>query len=111
MRGWIEQSILARTDACHEVGVKRNSALALGREPAVGRVAMFFLATRLVSAVRLFSTSPVAQYPKLKSHSGAKKRWRSMASGVFKRVRRSSLNRSVCPEDLRSPRLARSTLT
>lgn len=48
---------------------------------------MFSFAARVATSVRLFSTSPVAQYPKLKSHSGAKKRWRSMASGVFKRVR------------------------
>ncbi|KAI0346028.1 hypothetical protein BDW22DRAFT_1353691 [Trametopsis cervina] len=45
--------------------------------------------TRLASAfsvVRQFSTSSVAQYPKLKSHSGAKKRWRSLSSGKFKRA-------------------------
>ncbi|KAF8158116.1 hypothetical protein B0H34DRAFT_749559 [Crassisporium funariophilum] len=39
------------------------------------------------SATRLFSTTPIAEAGyKLKSHSGAKKRWRSLASGtVFKR--------------------------
>ncbi|KAI0771424.1 hypothetical protein BC629DRAFT_1291744 [Irpex lacteus] len=48
---------------------------------------MFF--TRLAnafSAVRQFSTSTVAPYPKLKSHSGAKKRWRSLSGGNFKRA-------------------------
>ncbi|KAI0697910.1 hypothetical protein BC835DRAFT_1269781 [Cytidiella melzeri] len=45
--------------------------------------------TRLASAfsaARQFSTSTVLQYPKLKSHSGAKKRWRSLSSGNFKRA-------------------------
>lgn len=42
-----------------------------------------------VSSVRAFSASRVAEAGyKLKSHSGAKKRWRSLgASKVFKRVR------------------------
>ncbi|EJF63481.1 hypothetical protein BD309DRAFT_862232 [Dichomitus squalens] len=40
---------------------------------------------RVLGTARLFSTSAVAQFPKLKSHSGAKKRWRSIASGIFKR--------------------------
>ncbi|GJE98401.1 50S ribosomal protein L35 [Phanerochaete sordida] len=47
---------------------------------------MFSLAARLVSTVRSFSTSAVPQYPKLKSHSGAKKRWRSLSNGKFKRA-------------------------
>ena len=48
--------------------------------------AMFFF-SRVLSTARLFSTSAVAQAGyKLKSHSGAKKRWRSIASGIFKRV-------------------------
>ncbi|KZT65801.1 hypothetical protein DAEQUDRAFT_676189 [Daedalea quercina L-15889] len=45
---------------------------------------MFFF-SRALSTARLFSTSAVAHAYKLKSHSGAKKRWRSIASGVFKR--------------------------
>ncbi|KAI0087901.1 hypothetical protein BDY19DRAFT_892459 [Irpex rosettiformis] len=48
---------------------------------------MFF--TRLAtafSAVRQFSTTAIAEYPKLKSHSGAKKRWRSLSTGKFKRA-------------------------
>ncbi|KXN88271.1 hypothetical protein AN958_07730 [Leucoagaricus sp. SymC.cos] len=42
---------------------------------------------------RLFSTTPIIEAGyKLKSHSGAKKRWRSLASGKsFKRVRVVSL--------------------
>ena len=51
------------------------------------RDTMFF--ARLLATARLFSTSAIAQYPKfkLKSHSGAKKRWKSIGSaGVFKRV-------------------------
>ncbi|KAI1793389.1 hypothetical protein LXA43DRAFT_972037 [Ganoderma leucocontextum] len=46
-----------------------------------------FLFTRVLGTARLFSTSATAQFPKLKSHSGAKKRWRSIASGLFKRGR------------------------
>ncbi|KIJ62649.1 hypothetical protein HYDPIDRAFT_93969 [Hydnomerulius pinastri MD-312] len=44
-----------------------------------------FLA-RLVSTARSFSTSAVASFPKLKSHSGTKKRWKAIASGKFKRA-------------------------
>lgn len=40
----------------------------------------------LLSTVRSFSTSAIANFPKLKTHSGAKKRWRAIASGKFKRV-------------------------
>ncbi|KAI0333658.1 hypothetical protein GY45DRAFT_1296487 [Cubamyces sp. BRFM 1775] len=47
---------------------------------------MFFF-NRVLATTRLFSTSASAQFPKLKSHSGAKKRWRSIASGVFKRAK------------------------
>lgn len=46
---------------------------------------MFSLA-RLVTSARLFSTSAATNFPKLKSHSGAKKRWRSLPSGLFKRA-------------------------
>jgi hypothetical protein len=35
---------------------------------------------------RLFSSSATFGYPKLKTHSGSKKRWRAIASGAFKRV-------------------------
>ena len=48
--------------------------------------ALMFLFTRVLGMTRLFSTSAAVQFPKLKSHSGAKKRWRSIASGIFKRV-------------------------
>ncbi|KAI8994146.1 hypothetical protein BD414DRAFT_481548 [Trametes punicea] len=46
-----------------------------------------FLFSRIFATTRLFSTSAVTYFPKLKSHSGAKKRWRSIASGIFKRGR------------------------
>ncbi|OSD07266.1 hypothetical protein PYCCODRAFT_1463558 [Trametes coccinea BRFM310] len=46
-----------------------------------------FPIARILTTARLFSTSAAAQFPKLKSHSGAKKRWRSIASGIFKRAR------------------------
>ena len=36
--------------------------------------------------IRSFSTTAVAQFPKLKTHQGAKKRWRAIANGKFKRV-------------------------
>lgn len=42
--------------------------------------------------LRTFSTSVASFYPKLKSHSGAKKRWKAIANGHFKRVRISFLN-------------------
>ncbi|KAI0304503.1 hypothetical protein B0F90DRAFT_1625889, partial [Multifurca ochricompacta] len=32
------------------------------------------------------STLTALRYPKLKTHSGTKKRWRALASGVFKRA-------------------------
>lgn len=48
----------------------------------------------IVLSPRLFSTSAMLGYPKLKSHSGTKKRWRALASGAFKRVSTVSL-RSV----------------
>jgi len=38
------------------------------------------------SASRSFTTSSTLWYPKLKSHSGTKKRWRSLPNGLFKRV-------------------------
>lgn len=40
----------------------------------------------IVSSHRLFSSSATHWYPKLKTHSGSKKRWRALASGAFKRV-------------------------
>ncbi|KAI0953251.1 hypothetical protein AcW1_007519 [Taiwanofungus camphoratus] len=49
------------------------------------REAMLFF-TQLLSTTRLFCTSTAHQFPKLKSHSGTKKRWRSLPSGIFKRL-------------------------
>jgi hypothetical protein len=48
----------------------------------------FFSTARqfIASSPRLFSSSATLGYPKLKTHSGSKKRWRALASGVFKRV-------------------------
>jgi hypothetical protein len=61
------------------------------RDPTILNMFLNLLAT-----ARLFSTSAIASFPKLKSHSGAKKRWRAIASGKFKRVRVS------CPTTTRS---------
>ncbi|TFY82468.1 hypothetical protein EWM64_g1543 [Hericium alpestre] len=36
--------------------------------------------------MRFFSSSVAVQFPKLKTHSGTKKRWRSLPSGKFKRA-------------------------
>ena len=49
------------------------------------------------SGFRLFSSSPITEAGyKMKSHSGAKKRWRSLASGSsFKRVRSSYFMRKA----------------
>ncbi|KAH9850117.1 hypothetical protein C2E23DRAFT_325181 [Lenzites betulinus] len=44
-----------------------------------------FSLSRVLGTARMFSSSAVAPFPKLKSHSGAKKRWRSIVSGIFKR--------------------------
>jgi Ribosomal protein L35 len=48
----------------------------------------FFSTARqfIASSPRLFSSSATLGYPKLKTHSGTKKRWRALASGVLKRV-------------------------
>jgi ribosomal protein L35 len=40
----------------------------------------------ILSSPRFFSSSATLWYPKLKTHSGSKKRWRALASGAFKRV-------------------------
>jgi hypothetical protein len=47
---------------------------------------------RILAASRLFSTSAILQGAKykLKSHSGAKKRWRSLSGGNYKRVRKTA---------------------
>ena len=51
-------------------------------------VRMFALGLfRIAGPSRSFSTSVASFYPKLKSHSGAKKRWKAIANGHFKRVR------------------------
>ena len=44
------------------------------------------LGLRIFGAIRSFSTTAVVQFPKLKTHQGAKKRWRAIANGKFKRV-------------------------
>ncbi|KAF9781562.1 hypothetical protein BJ322DRAFT_993772, partial [Thelephora terrestris] len=48
---------------------------------------------------RSFATSSALWYPKLKSHSGTKKRWRSLPNGLFKRGKagHSHLNTSKSP--------------
>lgn len=50
---------------------------------------MFPAARVVVAGVRAFSTSASAQKYKLKTHQGAKKRFKALPSGLFKRVRRS----------------------
>jgi hypothetical protein len=54
-----------------------------------------------------FSSTPVTAKYKLKSHSGAKKRWKALASGVFKRV---SVPLSVMLRVLNGPRHCRHVL-
>ncbi|KAH9936360.1 uncharacterized protein B0H18DRAFT_1081987 [Fomitopsis serialis] len=65
-----------------------------------------FLFSRVLSTARLFSTSAAAAYPKLKSHSGAKKRWRSIASGIFKRGHAGHKHLNVNKSMARKNRLA-----
>ncbi|THV00827.1 hypothetical protein K435DRAFT_656573 [Dendrothele bispora CBS 962.96] len=57
---------------------------------------------------RLFSTTSVSQAGyKMKSHSGAKKRWRSLASGnSFKRARAGHSHLNVHKSPARKNRLA-----
>ncbi|KAF8645193.1 hypothetical protein AX16_008020 [Volvariella volvacea WC 439] len=60
------------------------------------------------SSSRLFSTSQVVEAGyKLKSHSGAKKRWRSLASGTaFKRGKAGHSHLNVTKAPARKNRLA-----
>ncbi|KDQ62326.1 hypothetical protein JAAARDRAFT_170628 [Jaapia argillacea MUCL 33604] len=59
----------------------------------------------LLPTQRLFSTSSVSQFPKLKSHSGAKKRWRSIANGAFKRAQACHSHMNVHKSPARKNRL------
>ncbi|EPQ54430.1 hypothetical protein GLOTRDRAFT_129790 [Gloeophyllum trabeum ATCC 11539] len=61
---------------------------------------------RLASTARLFSSAAVQQFPKLKSHSGAKKRWRAIASGVFKRAHAGHKHLNVHKSPARKNKLA-----
>ncbi|KLO08672.1 ribosomal protein L35 [Schizopora paradoxa] len=58
------------------------------------------LGLRVLSLSRTFSTSAVASFPKLKTHQGAKKRWKAISSGAFKRAKagHSHLNVSKRPD-------------
>lgn len=51
----------------------------------LAEVEMFSFGLRGIS--RAFSTTAVAEFPKLKTHQGAKKRWKAISSGAFKRAR------------------------
>ncbi|KAF9077771.1 hypothetical protein BDP27DRAFT_1253922 [Rhodocollybia butyracea] len=56
---------------------------------------------------RMFSVSAVAEAGyKIKSHSGAKKRWRSLASGVFKRGKANHQHLNVTKSPARKNKLA-----
>ncbi|KAF7965551.1 hypothetical protein HWV62_2683 [Athelia sp. TMB] len=46
-------------------------------------------------ATRSFSTSATLEFPKLKSHSGTKKRWKSIANGRFKRQKAGAAHLNV----------------
>ncbi|RPD62327.1 hypothetical protein L226DRAFT_335353 [Lentinus tigrinus ALCF2SS1-7] len=70
---------------------------------------MMFLFPRVLGTARLFSTSAAAQFPKLKSHSGAKKRWRSIASGIFKRAKAGHKHLNVNKSPARKNALAQTT--
>ncbi|OBZ71581.1 50S ribosomal protein L35 [Grifola frondosa] len=63
------------------------------------------LFARLLATTRLFSTSAVSQLYKLKTHQGTKKRWRSIASGVFKRGKAGHKHLNVSKSPSRKNRL------
>ncbi|KAI0071498.1 ribosomal protein L35 [Panus rudis PR-1116 ss-1] len=63
-----------------------------------------FLST--VSSIRQFSTSRAQLFPKLKSHSGAKKRWRSLSNGKFKRAHAYHQHLNVTKSPAQKNRLA-----
>ncbi|KAH8104741.1 hypothetical protein BXZ70DRAFT_887680 [Cristinia sonorae] len=67
---------------------------------------MFSFLTRVVQTARCFSTSSALQFPKLKSHNGTKKRWRSIASGKFKRAQAGHKHLNVTKSPSRKNRLA-----
>ncbi|KAH9947559.1 hypothetical protein B0H21DRAFT_691615 [Amylocystis lapponica] len=50
---------------------------------------------RLLATTRTFATTALLQYPKLKSHSGTKKRFRSLGSGIFKRGKAGHKHKNV----------------
>ncbi|KAI0252445.1 hypothetical protein BJV78DRAFT_356858 [Lactifluus subvellereus] len=60
----------------------------------------------IVSSPRLFSSSATLGYPKLKTHSGSKKRWRALASGVFKRAHAGHSHLNVSKRPGRKNRLS-----
>ncbi|KAF8558252.1 hypothetical protein OG21DRAFT_1433434 [Imleria badia] len=60
----------------------------------------------VLATARSFSTSAVANFPKLKSHSGAKKRWSAIASGKFKRAHANHSHKNVSKRPARKNNLA-----
>ncbi|KAI0004608.1 hypothetical protein BJV74DRAFT_762911 [Russula compacta] len=69
--------------------------------------AVFSTARQLiVSSPRLFSSSATLGYPKLKTHSGTKKRWRALASGLFKRAHSGHSHLNVSKRPGRKNRLS-----
>ncbi|KAI0061421.1 hypothetical protein BV25DRAFT_1886685 [Artomyces pyxidatus] len=57
------------------------------------------------SPYRLFSSSSVLGFPKLKTHSGTKKRWRALPSGLFKRPQAGHSHMNVSKRPGRKNRL------
>ncbi|EJC98050.1 ribosomal protein L35 [Fomitiporia mediterranea MF3/22] len=71
---------------------------------------MFILnALRLVQAGRAFSATAASHFPKLKSHSGAKKRWKALANGQFKRAQAGHQHLNEHKRPSRKNRLAQTT--
>ncbi|KAF8517436.1 hypothetical protein BU17DRAFT_49912 [Hysterangium stoloniferum] len=58
-----------------------------------------------------FSTSAFTQFPKLKSHSGAKKRFKLLPNGSFKRAKAGHQHLNACKPPARINRLAQATYT
>ncbi|KAI0043446.1 hypothetical protein FA95DRAFT_1498625 [Auriscalpium vulgare] len=62
--------------------------------------------TLFTTQARLFSSSTPLSFPKLKTHSGTKKRWRALASGGFKRAHAGHSHLNVSKRPGRKNRLA-----
>ncbi|PCH40030.1 hypothetical protein WOLCODRAFT_136618 [Wolfiporia cocos MD-104 SS10] len=74
-------------------------------------IARIVSTAQLLASPRFFSTTAVAQKYKLKSHHGAKKRFKSIASGAFKRAHAGLVHKNVHKSPARKTRLGQTAYT